>query len=136
NYLLSLGSPELGAPGVVEALARQSYGFVLIAEALFAIMILARVSWLGSGAAGEGGARLPSMDRRYRSLRRAFWAQVSLIIGVFGVINLLLIVSGPTWPVLALDVSSTFLIGALSLLYALVIWGHAQTPAAGPSTPR
>lgn len=136
NYLLSLGSPELGAAGVVEALARQSYGFVLIAQALFAVMILARVSWLDSGAAGEGGTRQPSMERRYGGLRRAFWAQVALIIGVFGVINLLLIAAGPTWPVLTLDVNSTFLIGALSLLYALVIWGHAQTPAAGLSTPR
>ena len=135
NYLLAVGSPEFGASGMVEALARQFHGFVLIAEALFAIMILARVSWLDSGVAGDGGARQPSMGRRYGSLRPSFWAPVSLIIGAFGVINLVVIAAGSTQAVLGLSVNTTFLIGTLSLLYALVIWGHARTPTAGMSTP-
>lgn len=137
NYLLFVGSPALGGSGVVETLARQSYGFVLIAQALFAIMILARVSWLGSGAAGEGGARPPAMGRRHGSPRRAFWPQVSLIIGGFGVINLAAIAASSTPAGLTLNASNTFLIGILSLLLALVIWrAHARTPAAGLAAPR
>jgi RsiW-degrading membrane proteinase PrsW (M82 family) len=136
NYLLYLGSPELGSPGVFEALARQSYGFVLIAEALFAVMILARISWLESGAPGEGGAKQAPMGHRYRNLGRTLWAQVALVMGGFGVINLLMIIFIPTRSVLALNLGTTFLIGALSLIYAVVIWGHARTPAVALSSRR
>ena len=136
NYFLAVGSPELGDPGIVESVARPFYGVILIAQALLAIMILSRVSWLDSHAPGEEGARQASMGRRYRSLRRAFWAQVAVIIGVFGLINLMAIASGSMGSVLALNVSSTFLIGALSLLYAVLIWGHARAPAAAPSATR
>jgi len=54
---------------------------------------------------------------------------------VFGLMNLLMIVSGPMGLPLALNVSSSFIIGAMSLLYAVALWGHAQTPAVAPSAP-
>lgn len=136
NYLLYLGSSELGSPGLFEALARQFYGFVLVAEALFTVIILARISWLDSAAPGKGGAKQSPMGHRYRRLMPTLWAQVALVIGGFGVINLLLIIFIPTRSALALNVGTTFLIGALSLLYAVVIWGHARTPALAPSTRR
>jgi hypothetical protein len=136
NYLLYLGSPELGSPGVFEALARQSYGFVLMAEAVFAIMILARISWLDARAPGEETAKQAPMGHRYRRLGRVLWAQVALIIGGFGVVNLLIVIFIPTRSGLTLNLGTTFLIGGLSVLYAVVIWGHARTPAVAPWTSR
>jgi RsiW-degrading membrane proteinase PrsW (M82 family) len=120
NYLLYLGEPEVTSPGIVEATARQLYGGLFLFLAVGAVLILSWVSrWDGRGA--EQFARPRSFARR-----RAFWAPVSLIVGVFGVLNLLIIIAGPGGSFFALNIGSTFLIGALSLLYAVVIWGHAH----------
>jgi hypothetical protein len=56
--------------------------------------------------------------------------------GGFGIINLLMIIFIPTRSALALNLGTTFLIGALSLIYAVVIWGHARTPAVALSSRR
>jgi len=120
NYLLYLGEPELHAPGALEATARQLYGVLFLALGVGAILVL---SWAArwDGVAAEQFARPRSFARR-----RAFWAPISLILGVFGLLNLLVIIAGPGASLFAFNVGSTFLIGALSLLYAVVIWGHAH----------
>lgn len=120
NYLLFLGEPELAAPGALEATARQLYGALFVTLALLAAIILSFVArW---DAVKMGDVALPG----YRARRRAFWAPVALIIGVFGVLNLLIIITGPQGSLFAFNLGSTFLIGALSLIHALIIWGHAQ----------
>lgn len=125
NYLLFLSEPELVAPGSLEAIARQLYGGLFLAQALAAALALSLISrW---DAAGAKATARPGL----RARRRAFWAPVALIIGVFGLINLLIIISGPKSPLFVLNLGSTFLIGALSLAYAVVIWGHAHQR--GPS---
>jgi RsiW-degrading membrane proteinase PrsW (M82 family) len=130
NYLLFLGAPEVGAPGLLEATARQLYGFLFLFQAVVAILILSRVSrWEAVG--GGIPARPPS-----RARRRAFWAPVALIVGVFGLINLLIIIGGQEGSIFALNLGSTFVIGALSLMHALVIWGHAHEGTRRPAVQR
>lgn len=134
NFALAVGAPELDSPGVIEALGRQFYGYVLMTEAVITVMILARTSWLASAAHGERRAKVSLMGRRYLSLRRAFWAQIALIIGVFGFINLLTIAASLGEQAPGFNMRSSFIIGAMSLLYALLIWGHARRPAVAPSS--
>lgn len=127
NYLLYLGQPELPSPGGLAAMARQLYGALFMVLALAAVIILSWVSrW--DEFSDQEFARPRSFARR-----RAFWAPVSLIVGVFGLVCLMVIIAGPRSSFFAFNLGSTFLIGALSLLYAVVIWGHAHHRSPQPA---
>ncbi len=130
NYALAVGAPHLSFPGEVAALGRQAYGAILLTEAVLARLVLSRVPWLRTRLA-DAPSRMVR-GRRYNRLRRAFWGQVAMIIGVFGLVMLSAIIMRPAASFAAFSGGTTFLVGALSLAYAIAIWGHARKPALRP----
>ncbi len=130
NYALSLGAPMLDSPARLSfVMARPIYGAMLIAQILFAI---AAIAWVERYRHGEGRRRgvhrAPFLLTR-RGLRSGFWRRISLVLGIFGFVNMVIVVFDSAALAMTSSLVSTFIIGGLSILYALLIWGHARIPA-------
>ncbi len=130
NYALSLGAPMLDSPARLNfVMARPMYGAMLIAQILFAI---AAIAWVEKYRHGEGrrrGVHRAPFWLTRRGLRSGFWRRISLVLGIFGFVNMVIVVFDSVALAMTSSLVSTYIIGGLSILYALLIWGHARIPA-------
>ena len=130
NYALSLSAPMIDSPADLDYLvARPLYGALLIAQLLFAGAAITWVEKSRRRAPEINGMRPVPFSHHDRGLRSGFWRRISFILGVFGLINLVIVVFYSAALATTSNLGRTFIIGGLSILYALVIWGSARVPA-------
>jgi RsiW-degrading membrane proteinase PrsW (M82 family) len=129
NYALYKGATLISDKFVM---ARPLYAALLVTQILFAVVAVAWIERYRNRTVGsEEDTGVTSMGplRAQRGLRSGFWRRIAFILSIYGIINLVVVVIYPFVTDVPTNLTATFIVGGLSILYAVIIWGRARGPA-------